>query len=51
MGSDGGTRASVGAPYAAVAEAKAMALAITSAQSKKPSMGVLVEAGTSSLVG
>ena len=51
IGSDGGTKASVGAPYAATAEAEAMASTTSFASSKKPSIGVPAEAGTSSLMG
>ena len=50
IGLGGGMRASVGAPYE-VAEAEAMASAMISASSKKPSAGVPIAAGTSPLVG
>ena len=40
----------IGVPYA-TAEAKAMASTMTSASSKKPSMGMPITAGISSLMG
>ena len=49
IGSNGGTRASAGASYAA--KAKAMALTTSFASLKKPSIGVPAEIGTSLLVG
>lgn len=51
MGSNGGTRVSARALYAAIAEEETMASATTSVPSKKPSMGEPIEAGTFLLVG
>ena len=50
-GLDGGTKASAGTPWAETAMAKAMASAMISAPSKKPSMGVLAVTKASSPVG